>query len=273
MPYPLGVGHRQKSTSIHTEHNRNEAPQGRHRNQGKNMAHFKGRWAACLALAASLCGPAWGQIVIPPGSGIDLGGGDMDNGCLSVTTSGDLILGAGTLTTGGLTFDSGATITGTGGTLAVSGDLLAVPPINLGTSTVQLSDICAPGVPLAIGGNIVVRNLVLLSTTATPATFTLPVGTHITVLGTVTLGAPGAPVVLAPSGPGTAVVTLAPGATVQNPSGSSIPPTVRFGRPSTTPSIPTMDTYGLALLSLVLGALAMRMRRRSVPALPQHPYR
>ncbi|BEP92696.1 hypothetical protein GmRootA79_10800 [Acidovorax sp. A79] len=218
-----------------------------------------------------LLSSAWGQVNIPPGSSIDLSAGDIDFSCLATTNQGDLILGTGTLTTGSLTLDSGSTVSGTGSTLNVSGDLAAIAPTNLGTSTIVVSDICAPGTQFQLSGNIVVRNLVFISTTGAPATFVLPVGTNITVTGSVTLGTPGSPVILAPSGSGTAVITLAPGATLQNPSGSVIPPTVSFGPIVTgAASIPTLDTYGLLLLSLLLGGFALGARRRGPQPSARH---
>lgn len=227
------------------------------------MAGLGGRWVASLALGAVLCSPVWGQMVIPPGGGIDLGGGSFGLPCLGITMQGELTLGSGTLESGSLSFDIGATVTGAGGQLNVSGDLTSSAPLDLGTTDVVLSDSCAPGSTLRLSGNIIVNNLTLLSTGVSSSTIVLPAGTNLTVLGTLTLGSPGHPVVLTSSGPGVAIVTLGPSATVVNLSGSVIPPNVQIGAAASPVSIPTLDTYGLVLMSLLLGGWALRRRRRS----------
>lgn len=226
------------------------------------MALTVRRWAICLAFAASFCSSAWGQLVIGPAGQIDLSSGSFTTGCLSVVNQGNLALGSGLFSTGSFTQDSSATISGSGGTLNVSGNFSASAPISLSSSTLVLSDSCAPGSAFSVSGTVVVQNLTLLSTTATPATFTLPAGTNITVLGTVTLGSPGHPVLLTSSGPAVAVVTLVPGATVQNPSGSTIPTNVRFDLAGSAQAIPALNTYGLILLSLAIGALLLHVQRR-----------
>lgn len=229
------------------------------------MAGFGIRWAASLALGTALCGSAWGQMVVPTGGSIDLAGGSFQLPCTAVIMQGDLTLGTGTFDTGSFSFDTGATVTGAGGQLNVSGDLTSTVPLNLGTSSVVLSDSCAPGSTLQLSGNIIVKDLTLISTSATPPTIVLPAGTNLTVLGTLTLGSPGRPVVLTSSGPGTAVVTLGPLATVSNPSGSAVPGNVQIGAPVVTApaSIPTLSTYGLMLMSLLLGGVALHRQRRT----------
>ena len=229
------------------------------------MAGFGKRWAASLALGTALCGSAWGQIVFPPGSSIDLAGGSFTSFCVPVSMGGELALGTGTFDSGSLNFATGSTVTGTGGVLNVGGDLTSASALNLGTSSVVLSDTCAPGTTLTLSGNIVVKDLTLISTGTTPPTIVLPAGTNLTVLGTLTLGAPGKPVVLTSSGPGTAVVTLGPSATVSNPSGSAVPGNVQIGAPVVTSpaSIPTLNAYGLMLMSLLLGGMALHRQRNS----------
>ena len=229
------------------------------------MAGFGKRWAASLALGMALGGSAWGQIVFPPGSSIDLAGGSFTSFCVPVSMGGELALGTGTFDSGSLNFATGSTVTGTGGVLNVGGDLTSASALNLGTSSVVLSDTCAPGTTLTLSGNIVVKDLTLISTGTTPPTIVLPAGTNLTVLGTLTLGAPGKPVVLTSSGPGTAVVTLGPSATVSNPSGSAVPGNVQIGAPVVTSpaSIPTLNAYGLMLMSLLLGGMALHRQRNS----------
>ncbi|WP_336693489.1 IPTL-CTERM sorting domain-containing protein [Delftia acidovorans] len=229
------------------------------------MAGFGKRWAASLALGMALGGSAWGQIVFPPGSSIDLAGGSFTSFCVPVSMGGELALGTGTFDSGSLNFATGSTVTGTGGVLNVGGDLTSASALKLGTSSVVLSDTCAPGTTLTLSGNIVVKDLTLISTGTTPPTIVLPAGTNLTVLGTLTLGAPGKPVVLTSSGPGTAVVTLGPSATVSNPSGSAVPGNVQIGAPVVTSpaSIPTLNAYGLMLMSLLLGGMALHRQRNS----------
>ena len=223
------------------------------------------RGVASLVLSAAVCGSAWGQMVVPPGSSIDLAGGFFQLPCTAVIMQGELTLGTGSFDTGSFAFDSGATVTGTGGQLNVSGDLTSTVPLNLGTSSVVLSDTCAPGSTLQLSGNIVVKDLTLISTGPLPPTIVLPAGTNLTVLGTLTLGTPGKPVILTSSGPGTAVVTMGPGATLSNPSGSIVPGNVQIGAvvAASPASIPTLSTYGLMLLSLMLGGVAVRRQSRT----------
>jgi hypothetical protein len=221
------------------------------------MAGFGKRWAASLALGTALCGSAWGQMVVPAGGSIDLAGGSFQLPCTAVLMQGELTLGTGTFDTGSFSFDTGATVTGAGGQLNVSGDLTSTVPLNLGTSSVVLSDSCAAGSTLQLSGNIIVKDLTLISTSATPPTIVL--------LGTLTLGSPGRPVVLTSSGPGTAVVTMGPSATLVNSSGSVVPGNVQIGAPVVTApaSIPTLSTYGLMLMSLLLGGMALHRQRRN----------
>jgi hypothetical protein len=204
-------------------------------------------------------------MVVPTGGAIDLAGGSFQMPCTAVLMQGELTLGTGMFDTGSFSFDTGATVTGIGGQLNVSGDLTSTVPLNLGTSSVVLSDSCAPGSTLQLSGNIVVKDLTLISTGAMPPTIVLPAGTNLTVLGTLTLGAPGKPVVLTSSGPGTAVVTMGPSATLVNSSGSVVPGNVQIGAPVVTApaSIPTLSTYGLMLMSLLLGGMALHRQRRA----------
>lgn len=228
------------------------------------MAGLGKLWTAPLVLWAALSGSAWGQTIFPPGSGIDLAGGSFILPCSAVIMQGELTLGAGTLDTGSFTFGSGATVTGTGGQLIVGGDLTSTDPLSLNTTNVVLSDACAPGSTLQLSGHITVNDLTLTGVGPTPPTIVLPAGTNLTVLGTLTLGSPGNPVVLTSSGPGIAVVTMGPLATLVNPSGSVVPANVRIGPPPPAP-VPTLATYGLMLMSLLLGALAIhRLRRTSL---------
>jgi hypothetical protein len=225
------------------------------------MAIIGKTWAAAALVAASCC-PAWAQMSVPAGASIDLAGGSFVMPCIPVTMAGELTLGTGTFETGTLAFGSGATVTGTGGQLNVSGDLTSTAPLDLGTSSVVMSDSCAPGTTLQLGGNIVVKDLTLISTGSTPATIVLPAGTNLTVLGKLTLGTPGHPVVLSSSGPGTAVVTMGPLATLDNASGSTVPGNVQIGAAPPAPAaIPTLNTYGLLLLSMLVGGLAIRRQR------------
>jgi len=73
------------------------------------------RSVASLVLSVAVCGSAWGQMVMPPGSSIDLAGGSFQLPCTAVIMQGELTLGTGSFDTGSFAFDSGATVTGTGG--------------------------------------------------------------------------------------------------------------------------------------------------------------
>lgn len=102
-----------------------------------------------------------------------------------------------------------------------------------------------------LSGTMVFQNLTLSSTTG--RTFVIPVGSNITVLGTLTLqGAPGQSIQLVSSGGGTAVINLGAGATVSR-SFTTVAGNVQIGAAQVAASIPTLSEYGIMLLVLILG--------------------
>lgn len=224
------------------------------------------RWLAGIALAFTFCAPVAAQWVVPPGASFDVPpGGAVDIACTSLDMQGTLNLSGGTLSVdSSATFGSGSNVTGSGGTISVGGDLIATGPVNTGNNTLVLRDGCDPGNTSQISGNITVQNLVLQSTTG--RNFVLPAGANITVLGSLTIqGTPAQPVQLT-SASGTAVVNLGPNATVTR-NFASVPPTVQIGdAPTSVAAIPTLNEYGLVLLSLLVAGLAFWKRREFASA-------
>lgn len=217
--------------------------------------------AAMAMLCCGLAAPAWAQLVIPSGGSFDVPGGSMDMGCLSVEVEGSLNIIAGQFsTTSNLNVAGTGTFNGGSGVLAVGGDLSSTGTFNAGNGTVALTDGCT-GNTSQLSGTMVFQNLTLSS--ATGRTFVIPAGTNITVLGTLTLqGAPGQNIQLVSSGGGTAVINLAPGATV-NQSFASVAGNVQIGGAAVATSIPTLSEYGLMLLALLMGMAAFWQHRRS----------
>ncbi len=219
------------------------------------------RWLAGAALAFTLCSPVAAQWVVPPGASLDVPpGGAVDISCTSLDMQGTLNLSGGTLSVdSSATFGSGSSVTGSGGTISVGGDLIATGPVNTGNNTLLLRDGCDPGNTSQISGNITVQNLVLQSTTG--RNFVLPAGANITVLGSLTIQGTQAQPVQLTSASGTAVVNLGPNATVTR-NFASVPPTVQIGAaPASVANIPTLNEYGLMLLSLLVAGFAFWKRR------------
>lgn len=219
------------------------------------------RWLAGAALAFTLCSPVAAQWVVPPGASLDVPpGGAVDISCTSLDMQGTLNLSGGTLSVdSSATFGSGSSVTGSGGTISVGGDLIATGPVNTGNNTLLLRDGCDPGNTSQISGNITVQNLVLQSTTG--RNFVLPAGANITVLGSLTIQGTQAQPVQLTSASGTAVVNLGPNATVTR-NFASVPPTVQIGAaPASVATIPTLNEYGLMLLSLLVAGFAFWKRR------------
>ena len=219
---------------------------------------------ASLVLSAAVCGSAWGQMVVPPGSSIDLAGGSFQLPCTAVVMQGELTLGTGSFDTGSFAFDSGASVTGTGATERQRGPYEHRPVEPWDQQHSPVGQLCARFCPAAERQHRRERSHADQHHSH-PAHHRLAGGHQPDGSGTLTLGTPGRPVVLTSSGPGTAVVTMGPGATLSNPSGSAVPGNVQIGAPVVTSpaSIPTLSTYGLMLMSLMLGGLALARQRRS----------
>lgn len=215
------------------------------------------RCALCcaVALAAASASAQW---LVPAGASLDVpAGSTVDFACTSLDMQGTLNLDGGTLTTdSSVSFAATSSLIGAGGTISVGGDVISASPINAPSSTLILRDGCNAGNTTQLSGNIIVQNLVLQSTTG--RLFTLPAGANITVLGTLTIqGTPGQPVQLASAG-GASVINLGPAATVvQN--FAAIPPNVQIGLVAVAAApIPTLSTYALMLLSLIVAGFAAR---------------
>ena len=226
------------------------------------MQRFFRQLAAAGALCLSLATPAWAQFVISAGGSLDMSGGSMDMGCVTVDVQGTLNIDSGQFSTANnLNVAGGGTVNGGTGVLTVGGDLSSSGTFNAGSGSVALTDGCT-GNTSQLSGNLVFQNLTLSSTTG--RTFVIPAGTQITVLGTLTLqGAPGQNIQLVSSGGGTAVITLGPSATV-NRNFATVAGTVQIGgfAPPAAASIPTLGEYALLALALLMGLSALWHQRR-----------
>lgn len=223
------------------------------------------RMAAMVALCCGMAAPAWAQFTIPAGGSLDVPGGSMDMGCLAVEVEGSLNIIAGQFsTTSNLNVAGTGVFNGGTGTLAVGGDLSSSGTFNAGSGTVALTDGCT-GNTSQLSGNMVFQNLTLSSTTG--RTFVIPAGTHITVLGNLTLqGAPGQNIQLISSGGGTAVINLGPGAVVTQTFATVAGNVQIGGAPAAATSIPTMNEYAMMLMALLMGVAAFAHHRRGSTA-------
>ncbi|QXL85870.1 autotransporter adhesin family protein [Comamonas sp. NLF-1-9] len=220
---------------------------------------------AVAILSLGLVAPVWAQFVVPAGSAFDVpAGGAFDTACTSVDVAGSLNVHSGTFSTSSnFTIATTGTVDDTAGTLKVGGDFSVNGTFSAGTGTVILTDGCT-GNTTTLHGPVVFHNLTLSSSTG--RTFVIPAGTQVTVLNTLTLqGQPGQDIQVVSSGGGTAVISLAPGATVQR-NHAAVAGNVQVG--AAVPAahgIPTLSGFGLILLSLLLGLVALAYSRRSTP--------
>lgn len=203
--------------------------------------------------------PAAWALDIPSGASLSIpAGGSMDLACTDLNVQGSL-----SVTSGQINQATNVGIGGTGvvdggtGTISVGGNWDNSGSFVAGTSTVVFQDGCS-ALPAQLTGNTTFYNLTLISSTG--RSIVLPAGSHITVLGTLTIqGAPGVPIQLTSSSGQTAVINLGPGANVVS-SNATVPPTVRIGTAvaAAPQAIPTLGEYGLAIMSLLLAAMAAR---------------
>lgn len=219
--------------------------------------------AAMSVLCLGLAAPAWAQFTIPSGGSFDVpSGASVDVGCVPVEVEGALNVDSAQFSTSSsLNIAGTGTFNGNGGVLTVGGNLSNSGTFNASSGNVVLTDGCI-GNTSQLSGNLVFQNLTLSSTTG--RTFVIPVGTHITVLGTLTLqGASGQNIQIVSSGGGTAVITLGPSATV-NQSFASVAGNVQIGgfAPPAAASIPTLGEYALLALALLMGLSALWHQRR-----------
>ncbi len=242
-------------------------PKGFTQSPRRTPAHGKkaaGGVRLALSLAALLCGSAYAQVVVPLGGDLNVPAGGMDLACVPLQVQGTVNVNAGLLSTvGNVGIDPSGVVNGGQGTITVGGNWSSSGQFNPGTGTVVFNGGCTAN-PVTISGTTVFNNLKL--TSSTDGTFVVPVGTQLTVNGTLTLqGAPGHPLNLVSSGAQTAVITLGPNAQVVRDNVTQAP-NVQIG--AALAAIPTLSEWGLALLSLLVAAAAFwhgrKQRRRSM---------
>jgi hypothetical protein len=225
---------------------------------------------AMATLYLSLAVPAWAQFTIPSGSSFDVpAGATIDTACIPVEVEGNLNVHSGQFATGSdLNVASTGAVDDGAGIISIGGDLTSTGTFNAGTGTVKFVDGCA-GTPAHLVGTLIFQNLTLSSTAG--RAFVIPAGSSITVLGTLTLqGAPGQSIQLISSSSSTAVINLGPAATVVR-NFASVAGNVQIGASAATSAhaIPTLNQYGVLLLSLLLSCTAVWYRRRqTMPARP-----
>lgn len=207
------------------------------------------------AVFAMMAGPAV-ALVVPSGGFFNVSpSGSVDLACTELAVEGTFNLSSGEVNQA-FNVDIGATglIDGGSGTLNVSGDWTNAGTFNAGTGSVVFQDGCSVS-PITLSGNTTFYNLTLSSTSGRP--FVVPAGSHITVLGTLTLlGTPGHPLQLSSSSSQTAFINLGPGATVSS-TNANVASNVQIGAAPPV-SIPTLGGYSLMALGLMLYLLAAR---------------
>jgi hypothetical protein len=223
-----------------------------------------GRLFITASLFMFLSSAALAQLIIPENASQNLADGSMNLGCSALDVAGTLNMDTGTISEiSEVNIAPTGIINGDQGTLNVSGDWNNLGTFNAGTGTVVFTDGCALG-NIELTGTTVFNNLTLTSTTG--RTFIIPAGENITVNGVLTLlGTDDEPITLISSSGETAVIALGPSAQViQN--FANVDANVQIGAAqngATTQAIPTMNAYGLILLSLLLAGIALRGRRTS----------
>ena len=222
------------------------------------MAFSLGKFGAALALAASLNGIAFAQLVVPTGATINVPpGGTLSLGCGALNVQGAFNVSSGQVSNAGSVSIGGTgTVNGGSGTINLSGNWSNSGSFVPGTGSVVITDGCAAG-QIEITGTTVFNNLTLTSTNG--RTFVLPPGANITVNGTLTLqGTAGQPIQLISASGQTAVVNLGPQAQVVR-NFATVPGTVQIGAAvaASPQAIPTLSEYGMMILSLLLAATAL----------------
>lgn len=207
------------------------------------------------AVFAMMTGPAL-ALVVPPGGSVDVPpAGSLDLACTALDVQGAFNLSSGQVDqASGVDIAATGLIDGGSGTLNVSGAWSNAGTFNAGTGTVIFQDGCG-ATTVALSGNTTFYNLTLSSTSGLP--FILPAGSHITVLGALTLlGTPGSPIQLSSSSSQTAVINLGPGATVSS-TNAEVASNVQIGAAQPV-SIPMLGGSGLIALFLMLSLVAAR---------------
>lgn len=205
--------------------------------------------------------PVLAQTVIPVGTSMLLPAGGVNLACTNLDVQGSVVVGSSHIdqvNTIGIT--PTGVLNGGQGTINVGGDWNNTGSFIPGTGTVIFGDICGISGGQLIG-NTSFNNLTFTSATGKP--FTVPAGSHITVTGHLLLqGGPGNPLQLTSSSGAIAYILLGPNATVTY---SNTQPllNVQIGTSVNPTSIPTLNEYGLLLLSLLLAATAAM--KKSLP--------
>lgn len=220
------------------------------------------RAVAGLVLWSLMVGLAAAQVTVPSGSTLTIPpGGTLDLGCTPLNVQGNLLVGAGQVTqAAGIGIAASGVLNGGSGTVNVSGDWNNAGTFIAGTGTVVMSTGCA-ATSIQLLGDTVFNNLVI--TSASGGTFIIPAGHNITVNGTLTLlGTGGSPLSLISSSGQTAYIALGPGAHVVT-TNATVSPGVQIGAAAVAAQgIPTLDEYGVIILSLLLAGIAARTAGR-----------
>ena len=216
----------------------------------------------CLALFGLLLvhSIAFAQISIPPGGLTNIPpGGTLSLPCTSLTVQGQLNVNSGQVSNaGGVNISAGGTVNGGSGTINNGGSWNNSGTFNAGSGTVVFSGSCTAG-QIVISGNTVFNNLTI--TGASGATFVIPSGVNITVNGVLTIQGTGAqPINLISSSGQPAIFFLGPQASVVTNNVSLN--NVQIG--ATPTSIPALGDSSLLLLSLLLLASALGIRRKGL---------
>ena len=228
---------------------------------------------------------AHAQYVVPAGATMGLGGGTMDLACTDVIVDGTLDMQGGTFTNvRHVQIGAGGSLALGSGSVSLAGNWSNAGSFAAGTGSVTIVDNAACSATSVISGNSSFYALNIASTTGKLVQFAA--GSVQTVQSALTLtGAPGTPLRIESTTPSTisADINLVAGAT-QNLANLAVrgmraggqwlaagqtnqgpgPVSGWFGTP--TPGgiapVPTLSQWAMVGLTLTLGALAARQRRR-----------
>ncbi|WP_169426726.1 IPTL-CTERM sorting domain-containing protein [Curvibacter lanceolatus] len=226
------------------------------------MKMFFNRWAAVggLLLVFTANGYAQSGFTVPPGGTSNLpSGSSMNLACAALTVQGALNMNSAQVdSANAVTIAASGAVDAGQSTITLSGDWSNNGTFAAGTSTVVFNNGCTAG-PMQLSGNTVFYNLTLSSTSG--STFVIPAGSNITVNGTLTLqGTNGQPITLVSSSGSPAVINLGPNAHV-NQVNTNLN-NVQIGAGTNSQGIPTLQTWGLLMLGLLLTALMVWQQRR-----------
>lgn len=211
-------------------------------------------WCVLPVAQANLLVPENSSFSLPDGSTFDLACGFLD-------VQGDLLMNSAEISQAlNVDIASGALIDGGSGVLQLSGNWNNQGTFNAGDSTVVIDASCSSA-PIFLSGTTVFNNLTIIG--GSGRTVTLPVGSQLTVNGTLTLQGTGPdPLELVSSGGGLAVINLGPDAQViQN--NVSLAGNVRIGaRSAGVVAVPSLGILSLSLLGLLMAVLGSALLPR-----------